>query len=190
MSCDYTPTSTDPILRTNELSLHVRTHMPKYRAPPGYEVVASDDAEINNTGIVPPLVVGMKHERYQAQVDAAGEVTGLGYLACLVLRNVARTVKTALDNPTGGASVKLLAGGEPSIFEALTAAQDQDAKTDPLSQKLEKVDYKPARKAAEALSALEDKLVSTPVEDFGLGKILGEVLLVVTACRQVVKKGQ
>jgi chromatin structure-remodeling complex subunit RSC9 len=185
-SCTYTSTQSNPLLRTNELSLHVRTHMPSFRAATGHETPSSTDVE--RSGIVVPLGNRMKYDRYHAQLDAASEITGLGYLACLVLRNVSRTVKIALDNPAGGASVKLLAGGEPSIFESLSAAQEGGTTTDPILQKLEKVDYAPAKRGAEALSALEDRLVSTALEDFGLGKILGEVLLVVTTCRGVTSK--
>lgn len=160
--------------------------MPSFKAAVGHET--RSDTDVERSGIIHPLVIRMKYERYHAQLDTANEITGLGFLGCLVLRNVARTVKIALDNPAGGASVKLLAGGEPSIFERLSAAQEGGTTTDPILQMLEKVDYAPAKRGAEALRALEYTLVSTTLEDFGLGKILGEVLLVVTTCRGVTSK--
>lgn len=132
----------------------------------------------------------MRHERYHAQVDETNEVTGQGLLSCLVIRNVARTVRIALGNPAGGASVQLLSGGEESIFEAMAAAAEGGTKKDPITTMLEKVDYTEARRGADALRGMEEKLVSTTVEDFGLGKILGEALEVVTMCRKMADKVQ
>lgn len=186
--CTYSSNEIDPLLRTNDLSLHIRTHMPTYHPPTGYGDPPTPVEDPNAP--VPDLVFSMKHERYHAQVDEAGEVTGLGYLACLVLRNVARTVKVAMGNPAGGASVELLAGGEESIFEALTAAHEGGTKKDAVMMQLEKPDLTGAKKGAEALIGLEEKLVSTTLEDFGLGKLLGEVLAVVTACGTVLRRAE
>lgn len=118
----------------------------------------------------------MKHERYHNQKDEAGEPTGLGYLSCLILRNVARTVKLALTS--SGTSVDSLTGGEPSIFEAFARAEEGGIKKDPILISLEKVDYTGAKKGASALLGLEAKLVETTYMDHGLGQILGEVLQV------------
>lgn len=120
-------------------------------------------------------------------MDESNEVTGLGFLACLVLRNVARTVKEALGSPTGGASVNSLSGGEVSIFEQLAAAAEGAQQKDALSAQLDKIDFVEAKRGAEALLGLEEKLVSTTVEDHGLGKMLGEVLAVAAECRQGIK---
>jgi chromatin structure-remodeling complex subunit RSC9 len=127
--------------------------------------------------------VTMHHERYHAQQDDQGEATGLGFLACLVLRNVARTVRVAIGNPAGGASINSLAEGEMSIFEAIEAASEGTEQKDGVAARLEKIDFAEAKSGAEALMGLEIKLMRTTVEDHGLGKILGEVLEVVTACR-------
>lgn len=178
--CPYTSSHSDPTLALNDLTLHVRTHIPVYQLATTKPPVVPTDS--NNMLLDPPTVI--HHQRYHAQLDDDGEVTGLGFLACLVLRNVARTVRTALGNPAGGASVVALSGGEGSIFEAMQAAAEGSEKKDGVFAKLEKVDYSEASVGATALVGLEQKLLMTTVEDHGLGKMLGEVLAIVADCRQ------
>ena len=111
----------------------------------------------------------------------------MGFLACLVLRNAARTVKEALGNPAGGASVNSLSGGEVSIFEALAEAAEGAQQKDGISTRLDKIDFAEAKGGSQALLGLERKLLSTTMEDHGLATILGEVLAVVKECRQGIK---
>lgn len=182
--------------------------MPSYHPPIGY----GSPREQPFVPALPDLPARTSHDRYHAQLDDHNELTGLGFLACLVLRNVARTVKLALES--GGASVNALTEGQESIFEALADAGERDAfvsasnlaaaveETDgtgtgredsaappvlqvaprPSTRELDKVDYASARRGADALLGLERKLMITTMEDHGLGKILGEVLAVVTEC--------
>ncbi|ORY91694.1 hypothetical protein BCR35DRAFT_320194 [Leucosporidium creatinivorum] len=181
-TCTYTSPQTSPSLLTADLTLHARTHIPSYHPPPGYG--NPPEPHLDSQGAIPDPPITMQHERYHAQLDENLEVTGLGFLACLVLRNVARTVKVALGNPAGGASVNSLAQGEMSIFEAIEAASEGTEQKDGVVARLEKIDFAEAKSGAEALMGLENKLVRTTVEDHGLGKILGEVLEVVTVCRK------
>ena len=76
-----------------------------------------------------------------------------------------------------------MAGGESSIFEELEAAGEGGGSRDGVLGVLEKVDLKGARRGREALVGLEGVLVGTVLEDFGLGKVLGEVVGVVMQCK-------
>lgn len=192
--CTYRPSATStvaPALQTNDLSLHVRTHMPTYHPPPGYAYPPSGAATATAAAAGAPESSAMvTSERYHAKVDEAGELTGLSFLACLVLRNVARTVKVALGNPAGGASVNSLSGGDESIFEAFSKAAEGSVKRDEVLTRLEKVDFADAKGGARALLSLEAKLVATTMEDFGLSKILGEVIEIVVLCRKAEAAGK
>jgi len=169
----------------------VRTHLPDYHPPPGY--LHPVTGRLHSISSPPLELQRVQHSRYHAQLDEHGNPTGLGLLACLVLRNVARTVQLALDvggdgggagGPAGGgASIAALAGGESSIFEELEAAGEGGGSRDGVLGVLEKVDLKGARRGREALVGLEGVLVGTVLEDFGLGKVLGEVVGVVMQCK-------
>lgn len=181
--CTYCPSPSsllDPTTHIADLSLHVRTHIPAYHPSPGYGTPPAPPPP----PVLPETTAQLQHERYHAQVDEHAELTGLGFLAALVLRNVARTVKLALGNPAGGASVTSLSGGEESIFEAFSKAEEGGVKRDEVVVRLEKVDYSLARSGAKALGGLEERLVRTTMEDFNLGKVLLEVVEVAVLCRK------
>lgn len=182
-ACTYHPfpsSLASPVLTLNDLSLHVRTHMPAYYAPPGYGNASTPPLVLPVDGVIPEFKAVIRHERYHAQSDESGEIAGLGFLACLVLRNVARTIKTALGSPSGAAGIRQLAE-EASIFEALIAASEgRTAQREESS--LDKIDYSGAKRGAEALMSLERLLVAQTLGSHGFSKVLGEVLEVITAC--------
>ncbi|KAL8280187.1 hypothetical protein RQP46_007517 [Phenoliferia psychrophenolica] len=148
--CPYVPSPSSlasPHLHLSDLSLHVRTHMPLYHAPTGY----GSPPTLPPTPPPPDQPSYVTSSRYHAQVDDSGACSGLAFLACLVLRNVARTIKLALGNPAGGASVNSLSGGEESIFEAFTKAAEGSVGRDEVLMRLEKVEFGEAKSGARAL---------------------------------------
>lgn len=198
-TCTYEPadassaSSTEPAYA---ISLHMRTHLPTYHPPPTY---GNPPTPLDPTAPLPgPPAPRLVHHRYHAQLDSEGELTGQGYLACLVLRNVARTVKIAVES--GGASVLALTEGGSSVLASLASAAVADmdgvdattttttAGAATMEVELETVDYKPARKGALALMDLEDRLVGVVMEDHGLGKMLGEVVSIAVECSKRVKE--
>ncbi|GAA5863172.1 hypothetical protein JCM1840_002494 [Sporobolomyces johnsonii] len=196
--CSYSTGQQDPSLRLAELSLHLRTHAPSLDfSVPGASISSSP---------LPELPVKLHHERYHAALDDNQEPTGMGYLACLVLRNIARTAKLALEAASaqgsssgiagrssvasGNAAVGRLAEGEQSIFEAFAAAAEGTAKKDGVFSQLERVDYAIARPAVEAVVAVQDTLLKTALSDAALGKYLAEVVGIVEECRRQQKKAQ
>jgi hypothetical protein len=152
--------------------------MPSYHPPHGY----GSPRETQAPAVAEPVVT-TSYERYHAQMDeATNDVTGLGFLGCLVLRNVSRTVKIALG-AAGSSSSADLAGGAKSIFDEFAAAADNGATRDEALVKIDKVDYSAARKGADALVSLERTLVAITMEDHALGKFLGEILAVCLEAR-------
>ncbi|GAA6014873.1 hypothetical protein JCM10207_002208 [Rhodosporidiobolus poonsookiae] len=193
-SCSYACTTSDPL---SELSLHVRTHLTSFTTPP------TAPAELTDLPSILP------HERHHAERDTtlpAGAPTAAGasLLAVLILRNLARVAKLAVDAKaaasgsattsggnsvaSGNAAIGRLAGDEQSIFEAFAAAAEGLAKKDGVLSRLEKVDYAQAMPAVEALGALEGPLVKMVMSDVALGKVLGEVVLLVEYCRRKADK--
>jgi len=165
--CQFTSQSMHP---SSDLSLHVRTHIPLYHPPPGY----GDTPPASGPPPSEPVST-MRYERYHAE-SKENELTGLALLGCLVLRNVARTVRTALGRP-GAAE---MAGAEESIFEAFSAAEEGNGQKDEVMAKLEKVDFGPAKQGKKSLDALESDLVMATMQDHLLGsKVLCEVLGVI-----------
>ncbi|GAA6019029.1 hypothetical protein JCM11491_002495 [Sporobolomyces phaffii] len=150
-NCRYSiaTTSTDPAVQLASISLHVRTHLPAL-------------ASTTSTGSVPPPpeapidlpVAIVHHTRYHAQKDEHHDATGPSFLACLILRNLTRAAKLAVEattaatsangptSPTaaavpsrgggggrvsvasGTAAIGRLAEGEQSIFEAFALAEE------------------------------------------------------------------
>ena len=189
--CTYTPFPASlelPALTANDLSLHVRTHMPSYQPPEGYGDPPALALVVPSDGILGDPVTKLPHERHHAQVDENGESVGLGFVASLVLRTIARTVKMGLGNPLGGAGVRQLAEHE-SIFEAMSAAAEGNgAKRDDLLSKLENVDYAEAAKGVDALLTLEKLVVERTFGSHGLSKVLSEVVVTIAFCAAWAKK--
>ncbi|SGY78773.1 BQ5605_C008g04947 [Microbotryum silenes-dioicae] len=182
-------------LNRNEMLVHVRVHVPSLPHL-DIESLAADHSTAFTTSadrLNPPPVLDptstLMHHRYHAVLDDTGEPAGLGFLACIVIRNVARTVKLSLGAAAGGASVHSLMGpGATSIFEQLAAVEESggaNATRESVWARLERHDFAEAKVGAEALMAIEERLIMTTSEDHGLGKILGEVLDVVTNCRKL-----
>ncbi|KAM0747117.1 hypothetical protein T439DRAFT_329359 [Meredithblackwellia eburnea MCA 4105] len=190
-SCPYVAASpTHPVA---DLSIHIRTHMIEYHPPPGYSLTPDPpEPEDEEAQIV--------HFRLHALLDDKQEATGIALLAVLVLRNLARVIRKCVEvsgsSGKGGAgaggkgSIANLTGGESSIFEALTlassapptaTANDSNTTTD-LMRQLEKPDFTPLlpmRNGTSALLAVQEMVERTVMENFGLGKVLGEVLGVI-----------
>lgn len=189
--CTYTPFPASletSALTINDLSLHVRTHMPTYQPPEGYGDSAAPALVVPSDNILTDPVLKMPHERHHAQVDENGESVGLGFVASLVLRTVARTVKMGLGNPLGGAGVRQLAEHE-SIFEAMSAAAEGNgAQRDDLLSKLDNVDYTEAAKGVDALLTLEKLVVERTFGSHGLSKVLSEVVVTIAFCGSWAKK--
>ena len=183
--CAYTPSPSSlvsPARIVKDLSLHVRTHMPVYQPPEGYGDPPASALIIPFDHILPDPKTTMPHVRHHAQVDDNGESVGLGFVASLVLRTVARTIKAALGNPAGGAGVRQLAEHE-SIFEAMSAAAEgNSAKRDDLLSRLENVDYSEAAKGVDALLSLEPLVVERSFGSHGLSKVLSEVVVTIAFC--------
>lgn len=132
-------------------------------------------------------ITTIQHTRYHNEKDDQGEPTGIGYLCCLILRNVARTVKIASTSTSGGPSIGTMREDGESIFEELDRAATEGGLTiDPVITRLEKVDYTKAKQAIAVLIGMEEKLVNVALQDNGLGKLLGPVLAVITDCSKIV----
>ncbi|SCV70728.1 BQ2448_3490 [Microbotryum intermedium] len=193
--CPYTT------LNRKEMLIHVRVHVPSLPHL-DIESLAANHSTATATSakrLNPPPVLDsastLLHHRYHAVLDDTGEPAGLGFLACIVIRNVARTVKLSLGAAAGGASVHSLMGpGATSIFEQLAAVEESgggaNATRESVWARLERHDFAEAKAGAEALMAIEESLIMTTSEDHGLGKILGEVLDVVTSCRKLADEAE
>ncbi|BGP15117.1 hypothetical protein JCM10213_006551 [Rhodosporidiobolus nylandii] len=199
--CTYSSSQPDPSLRLADLSVHVRTHLPPLTTP-----TPPTPAELSDLPAI------LHHERHHAERDPlTGKdptAAGPSLLSVLIIRNIARVAKLALDakasssgvssaGPTsgGGASVASgnaaigrLAGDEQSIFEAFAAAAEGLAKKDGVLSRLEKVDYTAAFPAVEALLAIEETLTKMLLSDAALGKVLAEVAVLVEHCRTKAQK--
>jgi chromatin structure-remodeling complex subunit RSC9 len=196
IDCNYNTTlsSDNPLVSINELAVHLRSHLYTTSGPITTYLPTPK----------PPATAIMTHERYHAEVSKqdAAEITGIGFIACLVIRNIARLVKDMLIKdgviaatsivdpaPTNEDDVDKNQVDEEttmrskSLFELMSLASRSDA-DDPLSLALEsQVDYTAAKKnAMEGLEGIEEKLVMATVESHHLGRVLGEVLLVTTEC--------
>ncbi|GAA5914739.1 hypothetical protein JCM6882_002729 [Rhodosporidiobolus microsporus] len=202
--CSYTPSQPDSSLRLAELSLHVRAHLPSLLSSSTTPAAAAATDLADLPAILP-------HERHHAERDASTKdltAAGASLLSVLIVRNLARTAKLALDakltssssaqNGAAGAggapsvasanaAIGRLAGDEQSIFEAFAAAAEGLAKKDGVLSRLEKVDYTAALPAVEALLSVEEGLVQMVMSDVALGKVLGEVVGLVEYCRRRVK---
>ncbi|GAA5841446.1 hypothetical protein JCM11251_007141 [Rhodosporidiobolus azoricus] len=199
--CSYTPSQTDASLRLGELSLHLRAHIP----------ALSPSTSTQSSADLADLPSVLLHERHHAERDSTTKdltAAGASLLSVLIVRNLARTAKLALDAKlassasassksaqNGGgvatpsiasanAAIGRLAGDEQSIFEAFAAAAEGLSKKDGVLSRLEKVDYTAALPAVEALLSIEEGLVKMVMSDVALGKVLGEVVGLVEYCRK------
>ncbi|GAA6058834.1 hypothetical protein JCM10212_002778 [Sporobolomyces blumeae] len=110
--CTYVPSASldDTQSRLADLVLHARVHLPPLPSyPPALKALyptldvapsssstPSSEQQLRPTeGDVPPAK--LHHVRYHAQLDDQKEPSGPGFLACLILRNLARAGKLARD---------------------------------------------------------------------------------------------
>lgn len=153
----------------------------------------------------------LHHQRFHAEKEGSAfdaSATGHGFFAALVIRNLGRTAKLAVEARTsaassaasgkgasgsalvasGNAAIGRLAGDQQSIFEAFAAAAEGSVKKEGVLNRLQKVDYAAGMPLAEVLVGMQDALNATVMSDVTLGKILGETALQVEECRRALRK--
>ncbi|BGO98635.1 RSC complex subunit Rsc9 [Rhodotorula toruloides ATCC 204091] len=202
LGCNYSTSQTEDALRVAELLLHVRTHLPP---------LSSASLAVSEGSPLKPMPAILHHQRFHAEKEGTAfdsSATGHGFFAALVVRNLGRVAKLAVDARTsaaasaasgkgasgsalvasGNAAIGRLAGDQQSIFEAFAAAAEGSVKKEGVLNRLQKVDYAAGLPLAEALVGVQDALNATVMSDVTLGKILGETALQVEECRRGLKK--
>ncbi|GAA6033634.1 hypothetical protein JCM8097_004359 [Rhodosporidiobolus ruineniae] len=166
--CVYTPSAahaSDPALRRADLALHVRSHLDFL--PASHASSSSSSTSASTGSGLPDLPAILTHERHHAERDVPSSsssaptnpglhsAAGASLLSVLILRNLARTAKSAVDAKlassgagssssagagggaqqgpggvsvaSGNAAIGRLAGDEQSIFEAFALAAEGSA---------------------------------------------------------------